>query len=112
MGIGSFPGPRGADRVTPLAEAARMRLIEVMFGLLIGVLVEWYVLRVFPVETGFAFPVRLPSSGGAMIAELIGLSAAIAGLRPVLGASLMRVSEWIASERPANRSAISKGRGL
>ncbi|MBV8267347.1 MAG: ABC transporter permease [Planctomycetaceae bacterium] len=82
-----------------VAEAALMAIIGVLFGLLIGVPLEWYVLRVVLLEeTGFVFPMWLPWGDAAMIAALMVLGCVIAGLVPAVGAARTRITEAIAYE--------------
>ena len=82
-----------------VAEAALMAVIGVLFGLLIGVPLEWYVLRVVLLEeTGFVFPLWLPWGDAAMIAALMVLGGVIAGLVPAVGAARTRITEAIAYE--------------
>jgi putative ABC transport system permease protein len=82
-----------------LAEATLMGLIGAVLGLLVGVPLEWYVVRVMILEeTGFLFPVRVPWAEAGAIASLAVLLATLAGLGPALHAVRLRIPEAIAYE--------------
>jgi putative ABC transport system permease protein len=82
-----------------LAEAALLTLLGLAFGLLIGVALEWYVLRVILLEeTGFVFPFRFPWTHAALVAPLIALSGGLAALGPALTASRMGIHDAITYE--------------
>ncbi len=79
---------------TVMAEAVMIDLIGVVFGVLIGVPLGWYVLRVILLnETGFSFPVRFPVADGALIAALVVVSGLPAGLIPALDAARGEITE-------------------
>jgi putative ABC transport system permease protein len=82
-----------------LAEATLMGLIGAAIGLLVGVPLEWYAVRVILFdEAGFLFPVRVPWLAAAGItATAVGL-ATLAGLGPALRTLHLRIPEAIAYE--------------
>lgn len=80
-------------------EAVLMGLFGTILGVLIGLPMEWYVLRVVMVEeSGFVFDLIVPwrqalgIAGGALVV------AALAGLMPALHAVRMRITDAIAYE--------------
>ena len=80
-------------------EAILMGLFGTVLGILIGLPMEWYVLRVVMVEeSGFVFDLIVPwrqafgIAGGALVV------AALAGLMPALHAVRMRITDAIAYE--------------
>jgi putative ABC transport system permease protein len=76
-----------------------MTIVGLVFGLLIGTALEWYMLRVILLEeTGFTFPVRFPWPHVAAVAVLVALSEVTAGLGPALRASRMWIPEALAHE--------------
>jgi putative ABC transport system permease protein len=82
-----------------LAEATLMGVIGTLIGLLLGVPLEWYVVRVILFEeTGLLFQVRIPwLEAGAIIGLALAL-ATLAGLGPALHAMRQRIPEAIAYE--------------
>jgi putative ABC transport system permease protein len=73
---------------TVIAEAAAMAAIGMTLGVLLGLGLEWYVLRVILLqETGFRFPVFIPWSDVLMVSLVVGLAALIAGVAPALSAA-------------------------
>jgi putative ABC transport system permease protein len=84
---------------TVLAEAFLMGAIGTALGLLIGLPLEWYVLRVLMVaEAGFEFPVVYPWLPASFIAALAMGLAALAGVIPAIQAGRLRIAEAIAYE--------------
>ncbi len=86
-------------RQTVLAEALLIALIGTAIGLLIGVPLEWYVLRVILFEeTGFVFPMGVPwvVTGTVALAVLIG--SLLAGLGPASRAARAGIAAAIACE--------------
>jgi putative ABC transport system permease protein len=82
-----------------LSEALLLTLFGLISGLVIGVALEWYVLRVVLLEeTGFVFPFRFPWFHAVIVTLLVSLSGALASLGPVLSAARLRISEAIAFE--------------
>ena len=85
--------------VTVLAEALIMALIGTCLGGLIGLGLEWYVLRVvLLMETGFNFPVVLPWADFLLIGAVIGLAALVAGWIPALSATRIRIGIALARD--------------
>jgi putative ABC transport system permease protein len=82
-----------------LFEALLMGLIGSALGVLFGVLLEWYAVRVVLLEeSGFRFPVTLPWRDAALIAALAVTAATLAGLLPSLRAVRLRIADAIAYE--------------
>ncbi len=82
-----------------LAEALLMGLIGSVIGLLIGIPMEWLVLRfIFLDETGFVFPVQIPWVSAGIVVGATLLVATLAGLLPALRAARLRITEAIAYE--------------
>lgn len=78
---------------TVILEAGFLALIGVGFGAMIGLGLEWYVLRVLLLtETGFAFPVSVPWADVGLVAMGAGLGSLLAGLGPAISASRMPLS--------------------
>jgi putative ABC transport system permease protein len=85
--------------VTVIAEAVVMAIIGVALGAALGLVIEWYVLRVILlVETGFSFPVLLPWTDALMISAVVGVAAVVSGIAPALSASRIRVGIALARE--------------
>jgi putative ABC transport system permease protein len=84
---------------TVLAEAVLMGLLGTVLGFLIGVPLEWYVLRVVLFEeSGFTFPLLLPWKQALGIAFGAVAIATLAGLFPALKAVRTRIPDAIAYE--------------
>ncbi len=82
-----------------VAEASLMGLIGTVIGLLVGVPLQWYALRVVILEeTGYSFPVYVPWAAAAWIAVASLLTARLAGLGPALYAVRQRIPDAIALE--------------
>jgi putative ABC transport system permease protein len=82
-----------------LAEACLMGLLGTGIGILVGIPLQWYVLRVVILEEcGFLFPVYLPWSAGLVISVVALSAATLAGLGPALYAVRQRIPEAIAYE--------------
>jgi putative ABC transport system permease protein len=82
-----------------LVEAALMGFIGLALGLLIGVAMLWYVLKVLILEeSGFLFPLHVPWIEGLVIAGASVLLATLAGLWPALSTVRQRIPEAIAYE--------------
>jgi putative ABC transport system permease protein len=82
-----------------LAEATLMGFLGTLIGLLIGIPIEYYVLKVVILEeTGYLFPVYIPWSEALVIAAAALALATAAGLGPALYAIRQRIPEAIAYE--------------
>ena len=82
-----------------LAEACLMGIIGTGIGLVVGILLEWYVLNVLILEeSGYLFPVYIPWLGGLVIAAAAMVTATLAGLGPAIYAVRQRIPEAIAYE--------------
>jgi putative ABC transport system permease protein len=84
---------------TVLAEATLMGIIGTLLGVLAGVPLEWYLLRVVIYEeSGFMFPVTFPWQETAILSAAAIGTATLAGLVPALHAVRLRIVEAIAYE--------------
>ena len=84
---------------TVMAEAVFIGLVGTVLGVLLGLPMEWYMVRVVLFEeTGFLFPMRIPWAEAGIIAGLAVLSAALAGLGPALQAMRLRIADAVAYE--------------
>ncbi len=82
-----------------VAEASLMGVIGTLIGLLVGIPLQWYALRVVILEeTGYSFPVYIPWTASLLIAAASLLTARLAGLGPALYAVRQRIPEAIALE--------------
>jgi putative ABC transport system permease protein len=82
-----------------LAEACLMGALGTALGILFGIPLEWFVLRVIIFEeSGFLFPVYVPWNGALLIALAALTTATLAGLGPALYAVRQRIPEAIAYE--------------
>src|SRR5690606_11853127 len=82
-----------------LAEAGLMGLIGAGIGLLVGLVLEWYVIRILILdEAGFLFPVALPWGQAVVVALLAIALPLVVGIWPALQASRVRIAEAIAYE--------------
>jgi putative ABC transport system permease protein len=96
LAIGATPGQ---VLRSVLAEAVLMGLFGTALGVMIGLPLEWYVLKVVLVdESGFNFDVVLPWKQAAVIASAAVLTATVAGLLPALHAVRTRIPEAIQYE--------------
>jgi ABC-type lipoprotein release transport system permease subunit len=92
-------GTRSQVLHTVLAEAVLIGVVGTFLGLLIGLPLEWYIVRVLLFEeTGFLFPVRIPWTEAGVITLLSVLAATLAGLGPALHAMRLRITDAIAYE--------------
>ena len=79
-----------------LAEALLMGLIGSVLGILFGLVLEWYAVRVLLLEEcGYRFPLSLPWWEAGLIALLAVTAATLAGLLPALQALRLRIAEAI-----------------
>jgi putative ABC transport system permease protein len=82
-----------------LAEATLMGFLGTIIGLLIGIPLEWYCVRVILFEeAGFLFPLVIPWLEAGVIAALAITVATLAGLGPAMRALRVRIPEAIAYE--------------
>jgi putative ABC transport system permease protein len=84
---------------TVVAEAALMGLIGAAIGFGIGLVLEWYVIKVILFdEAGFTFPLRVPWLGAGVVLGVTVLLATLVGLWPAYHATRLRIPEAIAYE--------------
>jgi putative ABC transport system permease protein len=84
---------------TVLAEAMLMGVLGTILGLLMGLPMEWYTLRVIlQEETGFVFDLLVPWKEGLGIGLVAVLAATLAGLIPAIHAVRLRIPDAIAYE--------------
>jgi putative ABC transport system permease protein len=82
-----------------LTEATLMSLVGGVVGFLIGLVMEWYVVRVLLLdEAGFTFAVRIPWLAAGVVFGLSVLLATLVGLWPAWYATRLRITEAIAYE--------------
>jgi putative ABC transport system permease protein len=82
-----------------LAEAGLMGAIGTIIGLIVGIPMEWYVLRVVLLEeSGYLFAMHVPWVESLIIASAAIILATLAGLGPALYAVRERIPEAIAYE--------------
>jgi putative ABC transport system permease protein len=90
---------RGQVLRSVVAEAALMGLFGVLLGILCGIPLNWYALRIILFEeTGFVFPLRFPFLAVTTVALITLTSTALAGLGPGWQAVREEVSAGIAYE--------------
>jgi putative ABC transport system permease protein len=90
---------RGQVLRSVLAEATLMGLIGAVIGFLIGLLLEWYLLRIVLFdEAGFVFPMLVPWLVCGLVTGLSVLLATLVGLWPAYYATRLRITEAIAYE--------------
>lgn len=84
---------------TVLAEAALMGIFGTLLGVLIGLPMQWYVLRVVMLEeSGFVFDLIFPWRQAILISSGAIFIATLAGLLPAMHAVKMRITDAIAYE--------------
>jgi putative ABC transport system permease protein len=82
-----------------MAEAVFMGILGTATGLLAGIPLEWYTVRILLfAETGTLLPVHFPWGTAGMIFCLMLVCAALASLGPALRAGQMRIAEAISYE--------------
>jgi putative ABC transport system permease protein len=82
-----------------LAEACLMGILGTALGILFGIPMEWFVLKVVIFEeSGFLFPLHIPWNGAMLIAAAALITATLAGLGPAIYAVRQRIPEAIAYE--------------
>lgn len=90
---------RGQVVRSVLCEACLMGLIGTGIGLLVGLPLQWYVLKVIILdESGFLFPMYIPWKEALFISLGSMLTATLAGLGPALHAVRQRIPDAIAYE--------------
>ena len=96
LAVGATPGQ---ILRTVLSEALLMGLFGTLLGILIGIPLEWYVLRVVLVEeSGFVFDLLIPWKQAAIIGAGSMMIAMLAGLLPAWHAVRTRIPDAIAYE--------------
>ena len=82
-----------------LAEAVLMGMVGAILGLLIGIVLEWYVIAIVLLdEAGFIFPMKIPWLEAGAVMGLSVLMATLVGLWPAWQATQIRIAEAIAYE--------------
>ncbi len=82
-----------------LAETGLMGIIGAGIGLFVGLILEWYVIRILVLdEAGFLFPMAVPWGQILVVALLAFVLPLIVGIWPALQASRVRIAEAIAYE--------------
>lgn len=90
---------RGQVLRSVLAEAILMGLVGSAIGLLVGIPLEWYAVRVILLEeTGYSFAVHVPWQAIGLVITLALGTATLAGLGPAIHAMRLRIPEAIAYE--------------
>jgi putative ABC transport system permease protein len=93
----------GASRLqvlrSVLAEATLMGAIGAAIGLVFGIPMEWYIVRVLLFnEAGFLLPMTIPWLEAGVVVGLALLIATLAGLGPALHAVRLRITDAVAYE--------------
>ncbi len=84
---------------TVLAEAVLIGLVGTVLGIVLGLPLEWYWVRIILFEeSGFLFAVRVPWLETVVIALLAVVCATLAGLAPAAQAVRLRIADAIAYE--------------
>jgi putative ABC transport system permease protein len=82
-----------------LAEATLMGIIGAVIGLGVGILLEWYVVKILlPDDAGWVFPLRVPWRAAGFVVGSSVVLATLVGLWPAVQATRMRIPEAIAYE--------------
>jgi len=82
-----------------LAEAGLMGGIGAVLGVLLGIVLEWYVLRVLILdEAGILFPMAIPWLQIGFVAVIAMLLPLVVGVWPAWQATRMRIADAIAYE--------------
>lgn len=96
LAVGATPGQ---VLRSVLAEAILMGAFGTALGILIGIPMEWYVLKLVMVdESGFVFDVLIPWKQAGVIAAASMLTAIVAGLLPAMHAVRTRIPDAIQYE--------------
>jgi putative ABC transport system permease protein len=90
---------RGQVLRSVLAEATLMGAVGAAIGFGVGVLLEWYVVKVLlPDDAGWVFPLQVPWWAAGLVVGSSVVLATLAGLWPAFEATRMRIPEAIAYE--------------
>ena len=90
---------QGQVLYTVLAEATFMGILGTLLGVLAGVPLEWYLLRVVIYEeSGYLFPVTIPWTEALVLSTIAIGTATVAGFFPAIHAIRLRIAEAIAYE--------------
>jgi putative ABC transport system permease protein len=82
-----------------LAEATLMGVIGAAIGFGVGILLEWYVVKILlPDDAGWVFPLRVPWRTAGLVVGSSVVLATLVGLWPAAQATRMRIPEAIAYE--------------
>jgi putative ABC transport system permease protein len=90
---------RGQVLRSVLAEATLMGILGAAIGFGVGVMLEWYVVKVLlPDDAGWVFPLHVPWQAAGLVVGSSVVLATLVGLWPALEATRMRIPEAIAYE--------------
>jgi putative ABC transport system permease protein len=90
---------RGQVLRSVLAEATLMGALGAAIGFGVGVLLEWYVVKILlPDDAGWVFPLHVPWQAAGLVVGSSVVLATLVGLWPALEATRMRIPEAIAYE--------------
>jgi putative ABC transport system permease protein len=90
---------RGQVLRSVLAEATLMGAIGAAIGFGVGVLLEWYVVKILlPDDAGWVFPLQVPWQAAGIVVGSSVVLATLVGLWPAIQATRMRIPEAIAYE--------------
>jgi putative ABC transport system permease protein len=82
-----------------LAEATLMSVIGGLIGFVVGLVLEWYVVRILLLdEAGWVFPMHVPWGACGMVFIVSVAAATLVGLWPAYNATRMRIPDAIAYE--------------
>lgn len=97
--IRAVGGTRGQLLQTILAEALLIGIVGTLLGILVGIPLEHYVVRVVLFdEAGYLFPVRIPWTATAIIAGVAIFCSTLAGIGPAIHAMRLKITDAIAYE--------------
>jgi putative ABC transport system permease protein len=90
---------RGQVLRSVLAEATLMGALGAAIGFGVGILLEWYVVKILlPDDAGWVFPLQVPWQAAGLVVGSSVVLATLAGLWPAFQATQMRIPEAIAYE--------------
>jgi putative ABC transport system permease protein len=90
---------RGQVLRSVLAEATLMGIIGAAIGFGVGIILEWYVVKVLlPDDAGWVFPLQVPWQAVGVVVGSSVILATLAGLWPAFQATRMRIPDAIAYE--------------